>query len=569
MELGIFAEIGLLMAFATLMAFVMRLLRQPLIIGHIITGFIVGSYALGLFRDMETLELFSQLGISFLLFTVGLSLNPKLFRDYGRVSVMTGVGQIVLTGAAGVLLCLLLGFGLIPSLYVGIALAFSSTVIVLKLLSDKGDLDKLYVKLSIGSLLLQDLVAIVLLFAIPFVSGAQGTGWDLVRTLLLGAGAGAAVFLFSHYGLRYVHPYLTRSQELLFLFAISWGIGISALFASIGFSLEGGALIAGVALATLPSRHEISARLAPLRDFFIVVFFILLGARMAVDNFVEVLVPAAILSVFVLVGNPLLQLIVMGWLGYRRKTSFQSGMMAAQISEFSLILVALGVSLGQVLPQTLTTVTLVGLVTIFISSYLILYSDLLYRYLAPYLRIFERAGAAERTTRKHTYSAILIGGGRIGADFINLFKESGTSFLVVEHDPEVTARLARERVPHEFGDASDPDFLDELGLKQATIVVSTAPELETNRLILAAAKRDNNSAIVMVVAHSISDALDLYEAGADYVILPHFLGAAHAATLLRRFTEDAGKVESTRAKHIDELEARLNRLHEHPRHLRA
>jgi Kef-type K+ transport system membrane component KefB len=199
MELGVFAEIGLLITVATLVSLLMRLLRQPLIVGHIITGFLVGHFALGLFQNMETLELFSELGISFLLFSVGLTLNPKVLKEYGKVSVMTGFGQVILTGGAGVIICMLLGFNWVTSLYVGVALAFSSTVIVLKLLSDKGDLDKLYVKLSIGSLLLQDLIAIVLLFLIPFVTGGQGDGGQLLKMLAFGSVAGVGVFLFSHY----------------------------------------------------------------------------------------------------------------------------------------------------------------------------------------------------------------------------------------------------------------------------------------------------------------------------------------------------------------------------------
>ncbi|MFZ2887076.1 MAG: cation:proton antiporter, partial [Minisyncoccia bacterium] len=425
MELSVFAEIGILIGVATVISLVMRYLHQPLIIGHIITGFLVGRLALGLFQDMETLELFSELGIAFLLFSVGLTLNPRHLKEYGLASILTCIGQVGLTGGAGVVICLMLGYDWTTALYVGIALAFSSTVIVMKLLSDKGDLDKLYVKLSIGSLLLQDLIAIILLFAIPFATGAQGGGIELARTVLLGLLAGAGVFFVSHYIVRNLNRYLTRSQELLFLFATAWGMGIAALFAALGFSLEGGALIAGVALSTLPSRHEIGARLAPLRDFFIVAFFILLGTRMVVSDFGEILIPALILSLFVLIGNPLLQLIVMGALGYRKKTSFQTGTMAAQISEFSLILVALGVSLGQVAPSVLSTVTLVGIITIFISSYLILYSDTIYKYISNYLTIFERKTAREHRVRTTYPSAILVGGGGIGFDFIKLFSSEG------------------------------------------------------------------------------------------------------------------------------------------------
>lgn len=564
MEISVFAEIGILIGVATLVSLLMRFLRQPLIVGHIITGFLVGRFALGLFQNIETLELFSELGISFLLFSVGLTLNPKLLKDYGVVSVVTGFGQVILTGGVGVVVCRLLGYDWVTALYVGIALAFSSTVIVLKLLADKGDLDKLYVKLSVGSLLLQDLIAIVLLFIIPFVTGSQGTGSELVQTLVLGSLAAVGVFLFARYVIMRLHRYLTHSQELLFLFATSWGMGISALFAGLGFSLEGGALIAGVALSTLPSRHEIGARLAPLRDFFIVAFFILLGTRMVVSDFSSILIPAFILSLFVLIGNPLLQLVVMGSMGFRKKTSFQTGMMAAQISEFSLILVALGVSLGQVSQSVLSMVTLVGIITIFISSYLILYSDGIYKHIAPYLGIFERKRIRERPIRTKNIEAVLIGGSRIGFDFIELFSEEKTKFMVIDYDPDVLSVLKKAKIPHEYGDANDPDLLDELKINRAKIVVSTVPDIETNLVVLACAKRGAEAPVVIVVAHQIAHAMELYEAGADYVILPHFLGGSYAASLVRKFTKDALDFQEIKGKHIKHLESRMTHGHDYP-----
>lgn len=564
MDLSVFTEIGLLIGVATIISFVMRLFRQPLIVGHIITGFLVGRFAIGLFHDVEMLQLFSELGISFLLFSVGLTLNPKVLKEFGFVSIITGFGQVFLTGAVGVGLCMLLGFDWITALYVGVALSFSSTVIVMKLLSDKGDLDKLYVKVSIGSLLLQDFIAVALLFAIPFVTGSQGGGSDLLRMLALGIGIGIGVFLVSHFVIRNLHRYLTQSQELLFLFAISWGMGVSALFAEIGFSLEGGALIAGIALSTVPSRHEIGARLAPLRDFFIVAFFILLGTRMVVSDFSDILLPAIALSAFVLFVNPILQLIIMGALGFRKKTSFQTGMMAAQISEFSLILVALGVSLGQVAPTVLSTITLVGLITIFISSYLILYSDKIYAYAAPYLGIFERKGARERPPRAKRYPVILIGGSRIGFDFIKLFKEQKRKFLVIDHDPEVIEGMVRTKVPNVYGDAGDPDLLEELRVHQAELVVSTVPDLETNLVILSCVKRNGKSPVIMCVAHSISNALELYRAGADYVVLPHFLGGTYAATLVRRFADESIDFKNIKDKHMALLKQRAATGHEHP-----
>jgi Kef-type K+ transport system membrane component KefB/Trk K+ transport system NAD-binding subunit len=564
MELNVYAQIGILLGIATIVALIMRVLRQPLIIGHIITGFIVGRFALELFSHAETLKLFSELGISFLLFSVGLTLNPKVLKEYGLVSVLTGFGQVFLTGAVGWIVCTLLGYNAITSLYVGIALAFSSTVIVMKLLSDKGDLDKLYVKLSIGSLLIQDVIAIVLLFVLPFTTGSQGTGFELVRIIVLGALSLLAVYSFTHFILKPLHPYLTRSHELLFLFAISWGMGVSALFAALGFSLEGGALIAGIALSTLPSRHEIGARLAPLKDFFIVTFFITLGTTMVVSDFQSILVPAIVLSLFVLIGNPLLQLIIMGWMGYRKKTSFQTGTMAAQISEFSLILVALGVSLGQVKEQVLSMVTLVGIITIFASSYLILYSDKIYKHIAKYLTIFERKNAREKRIPKDNIPVILIGGSRIGYDFIELFRKEEQNFLVLDHDPDVLAELQKAGIKTEYGDANDPDLLEELKLRQAELIVSTVPQLETNLVLLSMTKPEGKGPYVIVVAHQIADAIELYDAGADYVIMPHFLGGTYAAKLVKKLTSDALELQTVRATHIKNLNSRLAKGHEHP-----
>lgn len=566
MNLGPFSEIGVIIGVATIVSLIMRFLKQPLIVGHIFTGILMARYAIGVFQNTETLELFSHLGIAFLLFSVGLNLNPKMLKQYGAASVLNTLGQVFLTGAAGVGVGMLLGFGWITSLYVGVAISFSSTVIVLKLLADKGDMDKLYVKVSIGSLLLQDLIAIILLFAIPIFTGASGTGngTNIFVTLALGLAAGVGVFAFSHYVIRNLHPYLTKSQELLFLFANAWAIGVAILFQSIGFSLEGGALIAGVALANLPSSHEIAARLAPLRDFFIVSFFVLLGTRLVVSDFNGIIVPAIVLSLFVLVINPLIQLVVLGFLGYRKKTSFQTGMMAAQVSEFSLILVGLGVSLKQVSPAVLSTVTLVGVITIFISTYLIYYSDTLYQYFAPFLGIFERKGVREQAIRTKKYPVILVGGGRVSYDFVQLLRKEKIDFLILDHDPEVIEQLKREGYNCEYGDVSNPDFLEDMKLDEARLVISTAADIEADHIIISTAKRKDTGPLVWVVSNNISNALELYDSGADYVILPHFLGGKYAASLLRRHTRGEINIPNIRKKHIAMLKTRAEYGHEHP-----
>lgn len=573
MQPTLFTEFGIVLAVAAVMALLMRLLRQPLIIGHIITGIIVGPFALGLMGSGDIFQFLSQIGIAFLLFSVGLNLNPRVLRDYGTVALMTGLGQVSITAISGFFLSRLLGFAVVPSLYIAIALSFSSTIIILKLISDRGDLEKLYAKIAIGFLLVQDLIALVLLFSIPLLGTEQGGSmWGILFVLGKALALAVAVFFFARYVLVPLHPYISRSQELLFLFATAWGIGVAVMFKEVGFSLETGALIAGVSLALLPSRHEIHARLSPLRDFFIVVFFVVLGSQISLAGVKETIPAALAFSALVLIGNPLIMMSIMGFLGYRRKTSLQTGFTVSQVSEFSLILVALGVSVGHVGSSLLSMITLVGLITIFGSSYLILYSDTWYRFLGPYLRIFERKHVREQTEQQTRYDIVLFGGNRIGFDFIEAFKGKGEGqdkLLVVDHDPEIIGELSQAGVDHVFGDASDADFLDSLKLGDAKLVISTVPNLDVNLLIIEKSRREERveggvRVPVMAVAHSITNALALYEAGAAYVILPHFLGAKYASGLAVRLAGKLEDAEAMREEHIAHLRRRATLGHEHP-----
>src|SRR3989344_4989173 len=430
--MGLFAEISILIAVAAGIAAVMRVLRQPLIIGHIVTGLIVGPSVFDLISSGETLAFMGQIGVAILLFTVGLHLSPNIVRQFGRVSFITGIGQVVFTSLTGFVICLALGFPPLASFYISVALAFSSTIIILKLIADKGDLEVLYAKIAIGFLLVQDLVAVLLLLAIPLFSQGDATASSIVQFVLTGAALLAFVVLASRFFVSKASRFLSQSQEFLFLFAITWGMGIAALFQYFGFSLESGALIAGVSLAALPARHEISARLTPLRDFFIVMFFIFLGAQMQLSEVAGLIPVALVLSALVLIGNPLILMTLMGYLGYRRKTSLQTGFTVAQISEFSLILVAVGVALGHVDSSALSLVTLVGLITIFGSTYLVLYSDAIYKRLAPYLGLFERSDAHRKPVRKTGLPIVLLGSGRIGYDFLETLQRVDKELLVVD-----------------------------------------------------------------------------------------------------------------------------------------
>jgi len=562
--MDLFSELSILIAVATGVAVIMRLLHQPLIIGHIITGLVVGPFVLDLVHSTETLAVLGEIGIAILLFTVGLNLNPMVIRRFGGVALVSGIGQVVFTSIIGFVLSMALGFDALSSFYIAVALSFSSTIIIMKLISDRGELDVLYAKLAVGFLLVQDLIAVLLLFAMPLLSEESVTVVNALPLVFSGALLVGFVMLASRFFVSRASEFISRSQEFLFLFAIAWGIGVAALFQHFGFSLESGALAAGIALASLPARHEISSRLTPLRDFFIVMFFIFLGAQMQFGDLYALLPAATVLSVLVLVGNPLILMALLGFLGYRKKTSLQTGLTVAQISEFSLIFVALGVSLGHISQPVLSLVTFVGLVTIFGSTYLVTYSEKIYNVFSPYLGLFERADAREYRTRHSGRSVVLFGCNRIGYDFLQSLKELGEHFLVVDYDPVLVEQLQEQGIDVEFGDASDAEFLQNLDLRSIELAISTIPDSETNVLLHRLIKEANPASIVLVVAHRVADALSHYDEGIDYVILPHFLGGKHAAELVVRFQKDKGKYDKLRGEHIEHLKLRLSAGQEHP-----
>lgn len=565
MAADVFVELGIIIVIAVLISALVRLLKQPLIIGYILTGIVLSPYFLNIIKSTETISIFSQIGIALLLFIIGLSLSPKVIKEVGKVSLITGVGQVIFTVIVGFIFSMLLGFSLVASLYIAIALTLSSTIIIMKLLSDKNDLGKLYAKISIGFLLVQDIIAILLLIFISSFSENNNIKQPAFITFLIGVFFIGFLVLLSKYILPRLSMFFAKSQEFLFLFALGWGLGVATFFDYIGLSLEIGALIAGVILTTTPYCYEISSKMRPLRDFFIILFFILLGSQMFLGDLSQFLIPLILLSLFVLVGNPFIMMILMGVLGYRKRVSFMTGVTTAQISEFSLILVALGVQIGHLQPEILSFVTLIGLITIGGSSYLILYSEKLYDLLSPYLNFFERSHLKKEHATSKIYDIILFGYNRVGYDFLHSFKKLGKKFLVVDYDPEVIAKLSKEKIDCRYGDADDVEFLNQLNLKEIKMAVSTIPDFETNSLLLKTIKRVNKKAIILVVSHQIEEAKNLYALGASYVIMPHFLGGRYASLMISKHGLNMSKFLDEGRKHVQHLRKRSQLGHEHPK----
>jgi Kef-type K+ transport system membrane component KefB len=550
----VFLELSALLGLTTIVTLLVRWLRQPLIIGYIISGVIVGPYVLNLLHSKDEFELFSKVGIVLLLFIMGLHLNPKVIREVGKVSLMAGVGQVLITTIVGFCIALLLGLSKVAALYVGIALTFSSTIIILKLLSDKKDLQKFYAKIAIGLLLVQDIIASIILILIAMV-GSQGNTDALTATsqiVFKGAALMVGLMLLGTYIVPKVIKYIAVSQELLFIFSLAWGMGMASLFLWFGFSVEIGALVAGVTLSTTPYADEIASRMRPLRDFFIVIFFILLGSHLEIGNLGAIVIPALIFSVFVLVGNPIILIILMNLLGYSRRTSFMSALTVAQISEFSLIVATLGMQMGHLSQQTLSLITLVGIITITISSYLILYADKIYPKLSNVLGWLELLKNNKKERGNDTqFSAVLFGYDRVGEDFIDVFTKLSEPFCVVDFNPTSIEKLEKNKVPYYYGDASDVEFLEDLPFGKVKIAVSTIPDLNINRLLVHFIKGMNQHAIIVVLAHTAQDARQLYDVGASYVIMPHHLGAQHAAKLITKLGLDSTLFKEEKTKHLD------------------
>ena len=566
MAQGIFFELGIVIALAALASIFMKLIRQPLIIGYILTGIIAGPLFLNLAQS-DTFIAFSQIGIALLLFIVGLNLNFKTLKQVGAVSLLTAIGQVLFTFIISYAISALLGFSPMNSLYIGIALTFSSTIIAVKILSDRHDMESLHGKITVGFLLVQDFVAIIILmFLSPTFESSSFTSLA-VFTLIKVVGIIIALLLVSNYLLPRVLHFAAKSQELLFLFGVSWVLALSAALGRIGFSMEIGALFAGISLASSPFHLEIGSKLKPLRDFFIILFFVSLGSKMIFAAGSNTLLKIISLSAIVLVAKPLIIMFIMGIMGFRKRIGFMTGLAIAQVSEFSLILLLLGMGLGHLSQETVSIVTVVSLITIAGSTYMVMYSEKLYSIFSRQLGIFEKKSLREsESMKRENFKIILFGYNRIGYSLVKSFKKLKKKFLIVDYNPEIISLLEKEMVPYKYGDASDAELLDEMSMHKVELVISTIPQLETNLLLIRKIRNAGSRTIVIMTSHQIDEAFKLYRAGADYVIMPHFLGGEHASALIEKFGTDISKFIREKIRHLHELSHRKSFGHEHPTH---
>ena len=542
-EVSAFYEVAALLILASIAGALGLKLKQPVIVSFILVGMLAGPAGFDIVHSTEHLELLSGLGVTLLLFLVGLKLDLNLVRTLGAVALNTGLGQILFTSVIGFLICLALGMSPLASVYVAVAITFSSTIIIVKLLSDKRELDALHGRIALGFLIVQDL-AVVIAMAIMSAITAGAAGGDGLGGALMGLAAGAVPFLLlwlfvSKVATRVLDG-IAKAPELLIVFALGLAAAFAALGDYLGFSKELGGLVAGVALASTPFRESIASRLASLRDFLLVFFFISLGAHLDLRLVGDAVGEALILSAFVLIGNPLIVMVIMGAMGYRKRTGFLAGLTVAQISEFSLIFVAMGVALGHVSVEAAGLVTLVGIITIALSTYMILYSQPLYAFIEKYLGIFERRiphreGEITEGPAGEKYDVLLFGLGRYGRALHAKFSEYGLRVLGVDFDPDVIRQWRRGGGDAIYGDLQDPDMCETLPMEGVRLAIIAVPPHEIGVThddprgsLIVALRNGNFTGQIAVIARSEADLALLRNKGADIVLSP-FADAAERA----------------------------------------
>ncbi len=520
---GFLQSLGFIVVAGAVFAALARWIRMPAIVAYLLAGLMLGPVG-GLVQLTPALELISEVGIALLLFLVGLELNFQKVRDVGPVAVVAGLGQVGFTAAGGILLCWLLGFSWMDSLFLAVALTFSSTVVVVKLLDEKQELNSLYGRIAVGIFLVQDIVAI---FILTFLAGLSADAERSLGSILWGLGrafGGMALLLGTVLvAAKWLLPrplaWAARAPETIFIWSLTWCFLVVLGAHQLGLSLEIGAFLAGISLAQLPYSDNLRRRVHPLMNFFIAVFFVTLGIKLELGAGQTQWGAALGLSLFVLLGNPLIFMWIIARMGYGERTSFFTSVTVAQISEFSFIFVALGVGTGLVGPEILSLTALVGLVTIALSAYMILYNQPLYEFCRRWrlLRPFRAQGGREEDAAPPPRAGhvIIVGMNTLGRELARRLAARGETLLAIDTDPGKLRELPCATL---LGNVEYLSVLEEAGLAHARLLVS-ALQIEATNDLLAYRCRTHG---VPYAAHVIDleETDNLLEMDTAYLMIP-------------------------------------------------
>lgn len=537
----LFTEIATVVAFAAMLGIIMIWLKQPSVLGYIAAGFLLSTTGYITAASADTIETLASIGIALLLFLVGLEMNFDKVKHLGWHIIVISLVQTAVTIGLAVLLLQALGWTGSAAVYLALALSFSSTIIAVKFLTEKKDMSSTYGQIIVGVMLIEDFMAIIALILAGGLSTGAASGatpFLIGTTLVKGVGLFAGAILISRIMPRLLKIVGTKA-ETIFLFSIAWGIGVAALISSkwIGMGIEAGGFIAGLAFARSAEHYEITSKIRWLRDFFIVLFFVLLGSKMVVEGgIVQILPQAIIISLFVLIVTPIVTAATLIRLGYDVKTAVLAGLMTGQISEFSMVVAARGAMAGYLSQNDVGLITVVGIVTIVFSSFFITHAEVVYKFLKKPLHKISRKKSSHFKAEESELSdhIIIIGAHRLGQGLIRSLKAAGQKIAVIDFDRQTLKKLESADVLVLHGDGTDPETLSAAGINRARLLISTVPLTEDNAVIYHEAKGFNPHLKIVLTANSEWEGRELYELGADYVIMPHFLSGEHLGEILRK-----------------------------------
>lgn len=604
--MNIFFELGLIIIVATVFVYIAKLMKQPMIPGYILAGFFLGpafwgflssigltSFA-GFITDIEVLKGVSEIGLAFLLFIVGLEISLDKLKDVGSVTTLGTAAQFLIISISGFFLARVF-FPIIPSIYVGLMLSFGSTMVVIDILSKKNEIDTLHGRIAIGILLVQDIIAILAITLLTGLSAAGG-GWMSVLAILIALIKASLLMLVTFASSTWLFPkafkLAARSQDLLLLCSISVAFAFSIIADKIGvilaytlqflgfslspqlfdiitpgFSVAIGAFLGGVSLASSPYAIEIIGKISPLKDFFATIFFVSLGVELVFNDFAKIVLPVIAFLLFLIFFKPAIISFITALFGYEKRTSFVTGLTLFQVSEFGIIIMTLGYTTGQITDPSFFSMTiLLTAITMVLTSYFVEHKNGLYSSFGKnfhYLNLMTLHNDNNLSYLPDSVEkeVVLIGYNRTGYSILKTLTRMKSNFLVLDFNPSVIKHLIHEKVHCLYGDANDVDTLAKLHFKKAKFIISTIPDFSTNSLVIKKVRSTNKSAIVFVTSYNPKEALDLYDLGADYVVLPHYLGGDHMSMIFEDVSTDLTKMIQHKFNHIQELHERRKNHH--------
>lgn len=553
-------EFGIILIIASALGVLAKIFRQPLILAYLIAGILIGPFAFGILKNPQIIETFATIGIIFLLFLIGLELNPRKLLEVGSSAVIIGLGQIALSGIIYWMVSTAFGFTGTGAIYLSLGFAFCSTAIIITLLSNKRELDTLHGKIIVGILLVQDFAAIIALTLIP---SAKIDAGQISTIFIIGKILVKAIMLFSFAGLasKYVLPpifsKIAKSHELLFISSLAWCFILVIVASSLDLSPEIGAFLAGITIAPLPYAIHIGAKTSPLRDFFLMIFFIYLGTNLVFENISKMILPAIVFSVLILIINPLIVMLIMGSLGYRKRTSFLTGISLAQISEFTFIILAMGVKIKILSAESITLASMVAIITIFCSTYFISKSRDIFNILKNYLNFLEsnkKRKTLSNITGELKNHVVLIGCNRVGSGILETLKENKLPTVVVDFDPKRIQKMIDAGDNCIYGDATDQDIVKDLNIEKAQLVISTLENIEESRLVLSIYKKINKKIKIILIAADDDESIELYGLGADLIIVPTTISSDFISYALERIVIKGVEIDEFKQKSIRSIE---------------